>query len=715
MPFNSKMIAMETRTGRKRSRLSSSTQEVPIVQTGIAESLGGPQTSFSKIEVEEEIRTDPIFGGVSAIVKVNDILSTLGKSKNWLMYILLNTGVRVYTSKDDQFSILGSHVAINRVYEILQSYLQSSCISDQEDAFIGKNVHSGDAEKYFSEETETTVCQPTTKAEPQNSEIPINVQQGKKSVQILIKSSDLPSSVRGADEILTNVHTKNQVKGKVKLTATVDTPVLSPVVGSDNSDASKKLISFSSDVSSASLAGQTSNCLVVQKTGLENNFSHQDQMDNTDIPATFSVETPQIVSSWTPVHTVKSSVSVQTESSTHSTALGRGGVVDTASTNSSTYERLEETMTEYSEIDESLNVSNLSGKIRCPLLVDGDASISIEDMDSTSDANKTSEGDLGGYVCKECGKSFKEKRYLATHLKRHLGLRNHECPICKWKFFERTKMKLHMESHKSPENRSLPHRCSICNHTFYNLAACKDHMNTHFGLRPYKCQEPNCAMSFAHKIGLKRHGMVHSRECPFVCGHCSKGFKFKSNLDSHITLHTNTGKHVCKDCGKVYTAASSLRKHTCTQKAGKFEGLNHNTYYLCAACNFLFPTFSDCQKHQCSTADSSESINNEHTDHAQADSKISLLLTGDSALVLEDGTLNFGEHISFSIPDQENTETSSTVLVRSNSSSSVIGRNEEGNSLLVEQDGAMIQLMNTDEEKQAATTLADMSGKSITH
>ncbi|KAK3603467.1 hypothetical protein CHS0354_030307 [Potamilus streckersoni] len=561
----------------------------------------------------------------------------------------------------------------------------------------------------LSDETETTVCQSITMAEPQTSEIPINVQKGKKNVQILIKSSDFTDSINNADEILTNMHTKKDAKGKAMLTASANTPVSLPVAGVNNPDSTKKLISFSFEVSSASQAGQTSNSLVAQMTGLENSCSFQDQIVNPNIPATFSVEAPQVVSSMAPVQTMRSTVSVQTESSTKTT-------IDAVPINSSTYEIMEESVEEFSEIDEGQNELDLRGKIKGPLLVDEVLQVSREDMDVNSDANKTSEGDPDGYVCKECGKSFKEKRYLATHLKRHLGLRNHECPICKWKFFERTKMKLHMESHKSPENRSLPHRCSICNHTFYNLAACKDHMNTHFGLKPYKCQEPNCVMSFAHKIGLKRHGMVHSRECPYVCEHCNKGFKFKSNLDSHLTLHTNTGKHVCKDCGKIYTAASSLRKHTCAQKAGKFEVLDHNTYYLCASCNFLFPTFSDCQKHQCSAADSSESNNNIESDQTLGNNKISLLLTSNSAVVLQDGTLNFGEQISFSIPDQENTEASSKVVgSNSSSSSSVIVRNEEGNSLLVEQDGAVIQLMNTDEEKQAASTLADMSGKNITH
>ena len=89
---------------------------------------------------------------------------------------------------------------------------------------------------------------------------------------------------------------------------------------------------------------------------------------------------------------------------------------------------------------------------------------------------------IENHVCHICQKSFKLKRYLYSHMKRHADVRKFSCEICGFKFMEKNKMKLHMESHKSKEMRNLPYKCEICCHQFYNKAGYDDHMNTHTGL-----------------------------------------------------------------------------------------------------------------------------------------------------------------------------------------------------------------------------------------
>ena len=77
----------------------------------------------------------------------------------------------------------------------------------------------------------------------------------------------------------------------------------------------------------------------------------------------------------------------------------------------------------------------------------------------------------------------------------------------------------------------------------------------------YKCNHTNCYKSYKHKLGLKRHIMVHSGDKPFECDHCSKAFHTKYELKIHVRKHTGEKPYKCDYCSKGYAQKGSLTKH----------------------------------------------------------------------------------------------------------------------------------------------------------
>lgn len=152
------------------------------------------------------------------------------------------------------------------------------------------------------------------------------------------------------------------------------------------------------------------------------------------------------------------------------------------------------------------------------------------------DCNKCSETNLDGYTfirhfkrkheyqCLCCGKKFKMKAFLITHIKR-LTMEPCPYPDCKAKFPSHVKREDHLKWHTG-EMRSV---CDICGHVSSSYDTSKYHMMTHKG---------------------KRH----------LCTKCGQTFMLTSHLKAHLLRHAGL-LYKCNLCSKSYTAQSNLRKH----------------------------------------------------------------------------------------------------------------------------------------------------------
>lgn len=146
------------------------------------------------------------------------------------------------------------------------------------------------------------------------------------------------------------------------------------------------------------------------------------------------------------------------------------------------------------------------------------------------------------YVCTYCPKRFPMNSGLATHMKRHVGVKEFTCHICQKQFFGRSELTKHFRSHSTERQ----YKCNICKD--------KEYKNP-YGLRKH--------LKIAHDIGEMK---IHKPEKKFMCTMCPKIFSFNNKLQKHIRTHTGEKPFKCKVCEKkfidsYYRKVHMKRKH----------------------------------------------------------------------------------------------------------------------------------------------------------
>ena len=81
----------------------------------------------------------------------------------------------------------------------------------------------------------------------------------------------------------------------------------------------------------------------------------------------------------------------------------------------------------------------------------------------------------GEQICDECQKTFKSIMHLKSHLKRHSGIKPHQCDLCLKKFFTRSGLKYHVQQVHEKKRNIL---CTECGKGFNNLYKLNQHIAT---------------------------------------------------------------------------------------------------------------------------------------------------------------------------------------------------------------------------------------------
>ena len=105
-----------------------------------------------------------------------------------------------------------------------------------------------------------------------------------------------------------------------------------------------------------------------------------------------------------------------------------------------------------------------------------------------------------------------------------------------------------------------PYACKECGKSFKQRKNLTEHQRIHSGKKPYACKE--CGKSFKLQGLLTRHQSIHSEEKPYACNICGKSFKRQGYLTKHQRLHSEENPYNCVTCRKVFTDRSHLVTHT---------------------------------------------------------------------------------------------------------------------------------------------------------
>ncbi|XP_077112969.1 uncharacterized protein LOC143768166 [Ranitomeya variabilis] len=186
--------------------------------------------------------------------------------------------------------------------------------------------------------------------------------------------------------------------------------------------------------------------------------------------------------------------------------------------------------------------------------------------------------------CSECGKCFREKRYLVTHARIHTGEKPFSCSECRKCFNQKSALVRHQKIHTGDK----PFSCSECGKCFIQTSDLVKHLRTHTSKKPFSCSE--CGNCFNQKSTLVRHQKIHTGEKPYPCPECGKCFIQTSDLVKHLRTHTGKKPFSCSECGNCFKQKSALVRH---QKIHTGE-----TPYTCPECGKCFSIQSKLVRHQ---------------------------------------------------------------------------------------------------------------------
>ncbi|XP_067636561.1 zinc finger protein ZFP2-like isoform X2 [Eurosta solidaginis] len=227
------------------------------------------------------------------------------------------------------------------------------------------------------------------------------------------------------------------------------------------------------------------------------------------------------------------------------------------------------------------------------------------------------------YMCPLCNKSFKERSYLQSHLKRHnaddqikLDIRPNQkfeyylykCDICNRRFHKAESLFNHQLVHnEKADSKMYWHVCDLCGKAYSTRRTLARHLRIrHPGeMSQKKENRDNCKQrldcDLCGKIYSKRHNLVnhkrvqHSTDKPqpikqHSCNFCNKRFRDTGSLKVHERTHTGERPYLCPECGKSFIEEGTLKQHRLRHGEDKL--------YECPYCPLRFRCSNNVSKHK---------------------------------------------------------------------------------------------------------------------
>ncbi|XP_054031610.1 zinc finger protein 142 [Dryobates pubescens] len=140
------------------------------------------------------------------------------------------------------------------------------------------------------------------------------------------------------------------------------------------------------------------------------------------------------------------------------------------------------------------------------------------------------------YLCPDCGYKCKWVNQLKYHMTKHTGLKPYRCDECEYRTNRADALRVHKET-RHREARSFI--CEQCGKAFKTRFLLKTHLKKHSEEKPYVCNA--CGRAFRWAAGLRHHYLTHTNEHPFFCRYCPYKAKQKFQVIKHIQRHHPDG------------------------------------------------------------------------------------------------------------------------------------------------------------------------------
>ncbi|XP_076288007.1 uncharacterized protein LOC143212765 isoform X9 [Lasioglossum baleicum] len=134
------------------------------------------------------------------------------------------------------------------------------------------------------------------------------------------------------------------------------------------------------------------------------------------------------------------------------------------------------------------------------------------------------------HMCDVCGKFYTSNYSLYKHRKvAHLNEYKFHCTVCNKRLLTQGNLDNHMKQH----NRT--YECKECGKVFASKRYLATHVTTHTGVKPYTCHI--CKKNFRTSHMRNTHLLTHSAERPHICDLCGQSFKRRYYMIEHRRKH----------------------------------------------------------------------------------------------------------------------------------------------------------------------------------
>ncbi|KYM95201.1 Zinc finger protein Xfin, partial [Cyphomyrmex costatus] len=138
-------------------------------------------------------------------------------------------------------------------------------------------------------------------------------------------------------------------------------------------------------------------------------------------------------------------------------------------------------------------------------------------------------------VCGICDKTCRNSHSLYTHQKHAHYKAKYECPLCHRRLVTKQNLDQHVLTQHEKKEKSV---CEQCGKTFFENYDLRKHMRSHTGDKPYNCMV--CGRAFARHCNLSQHLLLHTGKRIYACDVCGKTFAQKAGLICHRKIHSGS-------------------------------------------------------------------------------------------------------------------------------------------------------------------------------